>query len=122
VNIIEPGGKSPSEPESHPRRCSRRCSWKLPLIAIGTLGAATLLARRSGYKLGLNTVVRCRQGHLFTTIWIPGVKFKGLDLGIARIQRCPVGAHWSLVTPVKESSLSGAELEAARAQRDVRIP
>jgi hypothetical protein len=80
------------------------------------------VARRAGYRLGFNTIVRCRRGHLFTTIWIPGVKLKGLDLGIARIQRCPVGPHWSLVTPVKESSLDPEEREAARRRRDLRVP
>jgi hypothetical protein len=86
------------------------------------LTAFTLVARRLGYKLGPNTVVRCRRGHLSTTIWIPGVKLKGLDLGIARLQRCPVGNHWSLVTPVRESDLSDEERARARRHRDVRIP
>jgi len=26
-----------------------------------------------GYPIGGRLVVRCRQGHLFTTLWIPGV-------------------------------------------------
>ena len=79
-------------------------------------------ARSRGYKLGLNTVVRCRSGHLFTTIWIPGLKLKSLDLGIARLQRCPVGHHWTLVTPVRESALTAEEREIARQYRDIRIP
>lgn len=111
---------TPDAPSTDPR--SRRRRWKLPLIAIGTLVAGTICARRAGYRLGLNTVVRCRRGHLFTTIWIPGVKLKALDLGVARFQRCPVGGHWTLVTPVKESSLTAEELEAAHAMRDVPIP
>ena len=79
-------------------------------------------ARSRGYKLGLNTVVRCRSGHLFTTIWIPGLKLKSLDLGIARLQRCPVGHHWTLVTPVRESALTAEEREIARQHRDIHIP
>ncbi len=92
------------------------------LVALGAIVAATLLARRLGYKLGGSVVVRCRKGHLFTTIWIPGVKLKALDLGIARIQRCPVGKHWSLVTPVRDSRLTDAEREFARAHHDAPIP
>jgi hypothetical protein len=92
------------------------------LIVIGAIATATLIARRLGYKLGANTVVRCRKGHLFTTIWIPGVKLKALDLGLARIQRCPVGSHWSLVTPVRDSELTDEERRFARTHRDVRLP
>ena len=93
--------------------------------AVGTLAAIagfTLAARARGYGLGWNTAVRCRQGHLFTTLWIPGVKVKGLDLGVARLQWCPVGKHWSLVVPVREADLSEEERASALAHRDVRIP
>jgi hypothetical protein len=48
--------------------------------------------------------VRCRQGHEFTTLWIPGVKLNAIDLVVARVQRCPVGQHWSLVTPVRQTA------------------
>ena len=92
------------------------------LIAAGAIAGGTLIARRLGYNLGTNTVVRCRQGHLFTTIWIPGVKLKELDLVIARVQRCPVGKHWSLVVPVRDVSLTAAERQFAQEHHDVRIP
>jgi hypothetical protein len=101
---------------------SGRRSRTVPLVVLGTLAALTLVARRRGYKLGTDTVVRCRQGHLFSTIWIPGVKLKALDLGVARLQRCPVGKHWSLVVPVREAALSDEERELARSHRDVRLP
>ena len=84
------------------------------------LEAATVRSR-SG-RLGGLVVVRCRQGHLFSTLWIPGASLKSVRLGPWRVQRCPVGRHWSIVTPVKEASLSSAELDAARATRDARIP
>ncbi len=90
--------------------------------ALAALTAFTLAARRLGYKLGPNTIVRCRRGHLFTTIWIPGIKLKAIDLGIARLQRCPAGNHWSLVTPVREEDLNAEERAAAHAHRDVGIP
>jgi len=89
-------------------------------LAVNVIG--TIIARRRGYNVGGNTIVRCRQGHLFTTIWIPGASLKSVRLGWWRIQRCPVGNHWSIVVPVKESSLSRWALRAAHAHRDVRVP
>ncbi len=97
----------------------RRLVYGLALaagISLGGIGIARLL----GYRLGMHTVVRCRSGHLFETVWIPGIKLRAIDLGIARLQRCPVGAHWSLVVPVRERSLSGEQrAAAARAGRTV---
>ena len=92
------------------------------LLAIAFIVVWTLVARRLGYRYGANTVVRCRRGHLFTTIWIPGVKIKAIDLLVARVQWCPVGRHWSLVTPVREASLSARDRLAAASHRDIRIP
>ena len=87
------------------------------LYAIGTI-----VARRRGYPMGGEVVVRCRKGHLFSTIWIPGVSFKSLRLGWWRFQYCPVGRHWSLVVPVRDADLDTADLEIAHEHRDVRIP
>jgi hypothetical protein len=100
----------------------RRPGSRSLVLALAGLAGFTLAARRLGYGFGTHTVVRCRRGHLFTTIWLPGVKLKALDLGIARIQRCPVGEHWSLVTPVREANLTRGERRFARAHRDVPIP
>lgn len=83
---------------------------------------ATPIARRRGYMIGRNTIVRCRQGHLFTTMWIPGASLKALRLGPLRFQRCPVGRHWTLVVPVKTSSLTEEQRHEAEANRDLRIP
>ena len=70
-------------------------------------GARTLGGVRvKGYSLGWNTIVRCKQGHLFTTIWIPGASVKSLRLGSSRFQRCPVGKHWTRVRPVKDADLT----------------
>lgn len=66
--------------------------------------------------------VRCRDGHLFTTIWIPFVSFKAVRLGPERLQRCPVGNHWTAVARLDPARLDAAELERARAVHDVRIP
>ena len=90
------------------------------VIACYVVGS--IVAARAGYRLGRNAIVRCRQGHLFTTIWIPGVKFKELDLVVARVQRCPVGKHWSLVVPVRDADLTDAEREFAREHHDIYVP
>jgi hypothetical protein len=92
------------------------------VVTIGVIAGGTAVARLLGYKLGGNVVVRCRQGHVFTTLWIPGVKLKSLDLVVARVQRCPVGKHWSLVVPVRESDLTEGERKFAREHHDLRIP
>ena len=92
------------------------------LLSIAAVVVWTLVARRLGYRLGANTVVRCRSGHLFTTIWIPGVKLKAIDLLVARVQWCPVGRHWSLVTPVRDADLSVHDRLFAASHHDVRIP
>jgi hypothetical protein len=89
---------------------------------IGLHVIGTLAARGRGYNMGGNVVVRCRQGHLFTTIWVPGASIKSLRLGWARFQHCPVGKHWSLVTPVKPDDLTDEQRRSAAENRDIRIP
>lgn len=91
-------------------------------VAIAAIATVTVIGRRLGYMFGLHTIVRCRRGHLSTTIWIPGVKLKGIDLGIARVQRCPVGNHWSLVIPVRDADLTDEQRQEAHRHRDVRLP
>jgi hypothetical protein len=92
------------------------------------IGAASLLPetavlmQRRGRLIAANTVVRCRRGHLFTTIWIPGASLKAIRLGWWRFQRCPVGNHWTLVTPAKLSDLTEEEKGLAAERRDLRIP
>lgn len=71
---------------------------------------------------GTNVVVRCKQGHLFTTTWLPGVSLKAVRLGRDRFQRCPVGHHWSTVRRVPESELSDDERRTAAEHHDIRIP
>jgi hypothetical protein len=88
----------------------------------GALLAEFVPVWRRGYGVGGNVIVRCRRGHLFTTIWVPAVSIKSLRLGPWRFQRCPVGGHWSLVTPVRRSELTETERAAANATRDVRLP
>lgn len=78
--------------------------------------------RLRGYPIGGNLIVRCRKGHLFRTVWIPGASLKAVRFGWWRFQRCPVGMHWSIVTPVKESELSQRERRMANRHRDTWIP
>lgn len=66
--------------------------------------------------------VRCRDGHLFTTIWIPLASLKAVRLGNRRYQRCPVGRHWTTVTPLDPQTADPAELAKAGAVHDIRIP
>ncbi len=94
----------------------------LAIAAGATVIEAVFLRRRSGSLIGLRTIVRCRQGHLFTTTWIPGASVKALRLGPWRIQRCPVGRHWSLVTPVAVDRLSESDRDRARSVRDTVLP
>jgi hypothetical protein len=76
---------------------------------------------RSG-RVGGNLVVRCSQGHLFTTLWIPAASLKALRLGWWRVQYCPVARHWSVVVPVRESDLTDEQRRIAAAHHDIPIP
>lgn len=88
-------------------------------LAGAAAGEALLLWRRTN-RLGGRVLVRCRKGHVFATLWIPGASVKSLRLGLWRVQRCPVGRHVSLVTPVRPSELSADEIRAA--PRDLPLP
>jgi hypothetical protein len=105
----------PSTSKARVRRRARRIAGIAMLVEAGGLWL------RTG-RIGGNLIVRCRAGHLFTTIWIPAASVKALRLGWWRVQRCPVGDHWSLVTPVNESKLTDAERRVARQHHDIRLP
>jgi hypothetical protein len=94
----------------------------LLLVALAAEFAAAVLGRRRGYAFGLSTTVRCHRGHVFTTIWIPGVSVKAIRLGWWRVQRCPAGPHWALVRPVRAADLGRGERRRAAALRDVHVP
>ena len=99
----------------------RRKRRRLLRIAGGILAEA-LLMRLRGYRIGTDVLVRCRRGHLFSTIWLPGVSVKALRLVWWRVQRCPVGRHWTIVTPVRDAELSAEERRLAHERKDVRLP
>ncbi len=102
-------------------RAKRRRRAVLLGVAL-TTAEALILRMRQGTLIGTHVIVRCRDGHLFNTIWIPGASIKSLRLGPWRVQRCPVGEHWTIVTPVTLSELSDDEQQAALARPDVRLP
>ncbi len=101
---------------------TRKGSLEALAGAAAFLALYTVVARKLGYRLGGNVVVRCRRGHLFTTLWIPGVNLKAIDLGVARIGHCPVGHHWSLVVPVRDKDLSEDQRRQAAARHDIWLP
>ena len=111
------------EPEASPHSKRRRGPGgrRLLIIAAGVLLETAALWHRA-HRLGGNVIVRCRQDHLFTTIWIPAVSLKALRLGWWRGQHCPVGGHWTIVTPVDAAKLSDDERSMAAQSHDIRIP
>ena len=92
------------------------------MAAVLLLLELVVLTRRRGRVLAANTVVRCKDGHLFTTLWIPGASVKSLRLGWWRIQYCPVGKHWTVVSPAQVSELTEEEKQTAAQHRDIRVP
>ena len=89
---------------------SRERHLKRWLLVAGALTLETVPLMRRGYGVGGNVVVRCRDGHLFSTLWVPAASLKALRLGPWRVQRCPVGQHWTVVTPVDRQELDQAQL------------
>jgi hypothetical protein len=93
----------------------------------GKIAAAATIAEMAGLwlrsrRIGGNVIVRCREGHLYTTLWIPAASVKSLRLIWWRIQYCPVGRHFSLVTPVNAADLTEDERRAAGEHHDIPLP
>jgi hypothetical protein len=99
-------------------RVPRRKRRRIALAVVAFYAVVTVVARRLGYGVGGETIVRCRRGHFFTTVWIPGASLKSVRFGWWRLQRCPVGPHWSLVVPVRATDLSDDERRLALENRD----
>jgi len=70
---------------------------------------------------GVRVVVRCLGGHVFTTTWSPSSRWNPMRAGLVRWRYCPVGEHWTLVTPVRPEDLSPAEWQMARRFHDDSI-
>ncbi|GAA1840199.1 hypothetical protein [Actinomadura bangladeshensis] len=67
-------------------------------------------------------IAQCADGHLFETPFVPGVSLKALRLGGGRLQRCPVGKHWTTVRMVDQASVTAEQQEEARRHRTTPIP
>lgn len=111
---------APAEQTSAGRRVPK--GVRTLLVVLASVAAEAGVLRWASGRLGGRVVVRCRDGHLFTTLWIPGVSLKALRLGWWRLQRCPVGRHWTLVRAVREATLDPADLRLARSRRDAPLP
>ena len=91
------------------------------VYAIARMGAAA--GQKRGYSgMGGDTIVRCSQGHLFTTTWIVGSSVKAVRLGYKRYQRCPVCKKWRIVVPVRDDELSDEDRRVAAEHHDTTLP
>ena len=91
------------------------------VYVLARYGAAA--GRRRGYSgMGVDTIVRCSRGHLFTTVWIVGSSVKAVRLGSKRYQLCPVCGKWRIVVPVADDELSDEDRRVAAEHHDTRIP
>jgi hypothetical protein len=88
----------------------------LPIIAAAVILKVVVSKARGGPALRGKIVVRCSKGHVFTTTWSPLGSLTSIRLGSARVQRCPVGNHWSLVKPVNDSELTHEDRRELAAQ------
>jgi hypothetical protein len=80
------------------------------------------MSKLQGYRYGHDVIVRCRDGHLFMTTWIPMMSVKAIRFGLVRVQYCPVGDHVTAVRLIRDEDLRPAErLEASR-HRDNGVP
>ncbi|WP_327002932.1 hypothetical protein OHA72_48905 [Dactylosporangium sp. NBC_01737] len=80
------------------------------------------MSQAQGYRFGRDVIVRCRDGHLFMTTWIPMVSFKAIRLGLVRVQRCPVGDHVTAVRLMRDGDLTPAERREAGRHHDNGVP
>jgi hypothetical protein len=93
----------------------------LVLLVVVAVRAGRMSQLR-GYRFGRDVIVRCRDGHLFMTTWIPMVSFKAIRLGLVRYQYCPVGDHLTAVRLMRDEDLTPAERLAASRHRDNGVP
>jgi hypothetical protein len=80
------------------------------------------MSQLRGYRFGRDVIVRCRDGHLFMTTWIPMMSFKAIRFGLVRIQYCPVGDHTTAVRLMRDEDLTPAQRLAAGRHHDNGVP
>jgi hypothetical protein len=95
------------------------------LVVVGTVTVMVRFSRfprDSGYRFGADVIVRCRDGHLFTTTWVPLVSLKAIRLGMVRFQYCPLCDRPTFVILMRDSDLTDTERQIAALHRDRGIP
>jgi hypothetical protein len=95
--------------------------WVVLGLAVLVVIGALVAPRFRRVREALEAIVRCSQGHLYTTLWMPLGSLKAVRLEGRRYQRCPVGGHWSWVTRVDPAALSPDEIREARSHRDAAV-
>lgn len=97
--------------------------YALALVIVGVVAVRVgRMSRVRGYRFGRDVIVRCGDGHLFMTTWIPAVSFKAIRLGLVRMQYCPVGEHFTAVRLMRDQDLTPAERMEASRHRDNGVP
>jgi hypothetical protein len=97
--------------------------YALAVVILAVVAARVgRMSRLQGYRFGRDVIVRCRDGHLFMTTWIPMMSFKAVRIGLVRIQHCPVGNHVTAVRLMRDEDLTPAERLAASRFRDNGVP
>jgi hypothetical protein len=97
--------------------------YALAVVILAVVAArAGRMSRLRGYRFGSDVIVRCRDGHLFMTTWVPMMSVKAIRFGLVRIQHCPVGDHVTAVRLMRDQDLTRAQrLEAGR-HHDSGVP
>jgi hypothetical protein len=67
-------------------------------------------------------IVRCSQGHVYSSIWIPWASLKAVRLGRRRLQWGPVGGHFAMTQRVDPETLAADDRAAAESVRDAPLP
>ncbi|WP_034087224.1 hypothetical protein [Streptacidiphilus albus] len=67
-------------------------------------------------------VMRCKDGHLFETPFLPMVSLKAVKLPRGRYQRCPVDGRWGICDLQFTAELSEDERDEAHRNRTSRLP
>ncbi len=119
IGAVRPHGQTSPGGHLH----NARVPWLVAGVVVA-MAVAVQLSRRTvpPTRPDGRVVVRCREGHLFTTVWVPFMSFKAIRLGAWRWQRCPVADHWTFVAAVPDDQLTDSERHIAEQFHDGPIP
>jgi hypothetical protein len=97
--------------------------YTLALVVLAVVAVRVArMSRSQGYRFGRDVIVRCRDGHLFMTTWIPMMSLKAIRFGLVRVQHCPVGEHVVAVRLMRNEDLTPAERREAGRHHDSGVP